>query len=124
MFFIGIFGIEPKEEEVKDINNIICKKCGRISSYKLIKQYNVFHFFFIPIYKWNKKYYLISRCCETIFEISTEYGQRLEKEDDIVINDYELHEITFNYWYKKCPNCLREVDVSYNYCPYCGEKIN
>ncbi|WDU84592.1 hypothetical protein [Caloramator sp. Dgby_cultured_2] len=28
-----------------------------MSSYKLIKQYNMFHFFFIPVFKWNIRYF-------------------------------------------------------------------
>ncbi|MDO6355858.1 zinc ribbon domain-containing protein [Caloramator sp. CAR-1] len=125
MFFIGIFGIETKQYEVKEVSNVICKKCGRMSSYKLIKQYNMFHFFFIPIFKWNIRYFLISRCCESIFEISMDYGKELERQKEPIINDNELTELNFDYGYlKKCPYCLAEIDTNYKYCPYCGHKIN
>jgi RNA polymerase subunit RPABC4/transcription elongation factor Spt4 len=33
VFFFGIFGLQSKEKELRDINNITCKKCGRISVY-------------------------------------------------------------------------------------------
>jgi hypothetical protein len=40
MFFIGIFGVETKSKEIKDINNITCKQCGRFGVYMLVKKYS------------------------------------------------------------------------------------
>ncbi|MCS4517513.1 hypothetical protein JTS93_21570 [Clostridium botulinum] len=44
MFFFGIFGINTKQEEVEDFENLVCKKCDILSRYTVIKTYNVFHF--------------------------------------------------------------------------------
>lgn len=45
MFFIGIFGIENKDKEIKIIDNITCKRCNKIIRGKLMKNYDFFHFF-------------------------------------------------------------------------------
>ncbi|APC80546.1 hypothetical protein NPD2_1870 [Clostridium botulinum] len=37
MFFFGIFGINTKQEEVEDFENLVCKKCGILSRYTVIK---------------------------------------------------------------------------------------
>ncbi|SKA91246.1 zinc-ribbon family protein [Caloramator quimbayensis] len=123
MFFIGIFGIETKQEEIKDIQNVICKACGAMTSFRLIKTYNVFHFFFIPIIKWSKKYYIISRCCNRPFEIPIEKGEEIERGRDIPLNDEDLRPLYNNYDYNICPNCKNEVDNNFIYCPYCGNKL-
>lgn len=123
MFFIGVFGIETKQEEIKDIQNVICKGCGSLTSYRLIKTYNLFHFFFIPIIKWSKRYFLISRCCNSAFEILSEKGEQLERGMDIPLNDDDLKPLYNDYSYNLCPNCKREVDLSFMYCPFCGTRL-
>ncbi len=47
MFFFGIFGINTKQEEVEDFENLVCKKCGILSRYTVIKTYIVFSFFLL-----------------------------------------------------------------------------
>lgn len=130
MFFFGILGISSKEKELRDINNIICKKCSSMTTYKLIKVYNVFHIFFIPIIRWGEKYYLKSRCCGTIFEVSKELCKRLETEKDINIKDENINEVYsgceeefYNQYQITCNKCGNRADSSFKYCPYCGEKL-
>lgn len=130
MFFIGIFGIQNKQKELRQIQNIICKACGTMSSYTLIKAYSCFEFFFIPLFRWGETYYLKDRHCGAVFEISKELGKRLESGEDVSINDWDLRQINsdYNYGYGNsgyviCRKCGREVDSSYEYCPYCGEKL-
>ena len=49
MFFIGVFGIEDKEKEIKIIRNFQCKNCSISNGGKINKTFTYFHFFFIPI---------------------------------------------------------------------------
>lgn len=130
MFFFGIFGIQSKQKEIRQIQNIICKACGAISAYTLIKTCNCFEFFFIPLFKWGETYYLQDKRCGAVFEISKELGHRLERGDDISFNDWDLKETNtaYDYGYSNsgyiiCKNCGRKFDSSYAYCPYCGEKL-
>jgi ribosomal protein L32 len=127
MFFIGIFGVETKEKELNDIRNVVCKSCGSMSSYKFLKTYNQFHFFFIPIYKWGSKYYLISRCCRSTFEIPLELGKDLEDGRHVEIRDEDLISIYNHSNYDTsrntiCPSCRNYIEPSHRYCPYCGIK--
>ena len=90
MFFIGIFGVDNKEKEIKILNNIVCKNCNISNGGKLIKTFTYFHFFFIPIFKWNEKYYVICSGCNSIFSISNEKGKAIEKGENIEIEN-EIH---------------------------------
>ena len=128
MFFIGIFGIENKEKEVKIINNLTCKSCNRLSMARIIKHYEFFHFFFIPIFKWNEKYYVECGSCKKIFSISKEKGKMIERGENIDITYWDSHEINNNYAYdyninSVCKSCGKVVDSEYKYCPYCGHEI-
>ena len=128
MFFIGIFGIENKEKEIKVINNFTCKSCNRLSMSRVIKHYEFFHFFFIPIFKWNEKYYVECNSCRKIFSISKEKGKGIERGEDIEITYWDLHEVNNSYGNDYninncCGNCGKVVDSEYIYCPYCGYKM-
>ncbi len=73
MLFIG--GISDKKSQLRVFNNVICS-CGSFTSAKLVIYYSYFHLFFLPIAKWNKRYYVISRCCGP-FECSSEYAKEI-----------------------------------------------
>lgn len=118
MFFFGIFGTQNKTRLIKEFSNVICK-CGRLSRIALIEEYMYFHFFFIPIFKWGRKYYAEARCCGRIFEVPPDYADELMKSETIDIN--RLREIESPY--KICPSCGRYVDSNFRYCPYCGSSL-
>lgn len=129
MFFIGIFGIENKEKEIKIINNFTCKGCNRLTMGRVIKQYEFFHFFFIPIFKWNEKYYVKCESCNKIFSISKEKGKMIERGENIELTYWDLNEVNNAYGYdyninNVCKNCGKVIDSKYKYCPYCGHEIN
>lgn len=127
MFFIGIFGIENKEKEIMTLNNFSCKNCNRQISAKLFKRYDFFHFFFIPLFKWNIEYYVVCSSCNSVFSIPKEKGKAIEDGQDVKITYWDLNEMTSNtYSYNevcRCSSCGKEVDSNFDYCPYCGNRI-
>ncbi|KAJ53334.1 hypothetical protein BD780_003280 [Clostridium tetanomorphum] len=125
MFFFGIFGIEERKKSIKFIQNIICKACGSMSTYELIKVYTIFHFFLIPIFKWNKRYFLISRCCNSVFQIPVELGQEIENGKNVNVPEHSLREVynNSNSGEIVCYNCKSTVDRAFQYCPHCGSKL-
>ncbi|HOA79920.1 MAG TPA: zinc ribbon domain-containing protein [Defluviitaleaceae bacterium] len=123
MFFIGIFGIQTKEKEISSVRNTICPSCEALGSYKIIKTYNYFHIFFIPIFKWNINYYIRTSCCRKVYMIDSQLGKEIEqgkietlkKEDLIVLNDIIDKD--------RCLNCGSAINDHYAYCPYCGKPL-
>jgi len=120
MFFIGIFGIQDKQRVVREYPNVICK-CGSLSRGELIEEYTYFHFFFIPIFKWNKRYYMRFRCCNRIFRVPPDYVNELKDSTDVDVN--RLEEVQ-TYFGNQCSNCGAVLHRSFAYCPYCGQKIH
>lgn len=124
MFFVGIFGINSKEEHLKDISSKICKNCGMLTTYKLYKTYSYFHIFFIKLFKFNEEYFVISRCCSKIYQIPKHIGFKLETGEINEINDSDMIEIKNPYTNEICPNCNNYINPNFSYCPYCGTKLN
>lgn len=130
MFFIGIFGIESGQKEIKTLSNIPCKVCNVNTTAQLIKTFSLFQFFFIPIFKWNERYYIKCNRCGTIYEIPKEKGKRIENGETLDITYWDLSEIdngySNKYYYSPkniCPSCGKAIEGDYKYCPYCGTKI-
>lgn len=115
MFFIGVFGIGPKEEE-KNIE-VEIEDCIQPV---LIKRYQQFHFFFIPLFKWQEEYYIRCRS-HKILKLKKESGSKCWTGEcrNLTYWDYETI-----YEKKHCKHCGNEIDNTYEYCPKCGNKVN
>lgn len=119
MFFIGIFGIQDKQEIVREFTNLICNNCGRYGRGRLIYEYTYFHLFFLPLFRWNKRYYLQMECCGVVYDMDTAYGKELENGADLDFtrmtkqpNEYDENCI--------CPQCGARLQRDFRFCPYCG----
>lgn len=123
MFFVGIFGVETKKKEIKVLPNFYCKACDRDEVGQLIKVYSYFHFFFIPIIKWNESYYILCNNCNTVYEIAKEKGKRLEIGEEKNVTYWDLKESQSYYSKRICKSCNNEVEDRFLYCPYCGKKL-
>ena len=127
MFFIGIFGIQDNERIIKEFENIVCK-CGSYSRAQFIEKYTYFHFFFIPLFRWNKRYYVRFRCCNRLYKVPKDYIDELKSSNTVDID--RLEEIYgYDAYHGKgeksctCSHCGAEIDNSFSYCPYCGNRI-
>lgn len=120
MFFIGILGIDNKSKEIKKLDYLNCSNCEQREYMKLIKNYNYFHIFFIPIIKWKEEYYIQCSGCNSIYKISDEKGKEIEKGVNLTLSYWDLDEINTNQ--NICKNCGYVLDNNFTYCPYCGER--
>ena len=118
MFFISIFGIQQKDRIIKEFDNTICPDCGRLTRAELGESYTFFHFFFIPLFKWNKKYFVKLRCCGSIYMVESDYVNELINSTDIDFDKLSKVQYSGNL----CPNCGTFINPNFIYCPYCGQK--
>ena len=56
MFFM--MGITDGRKDLDFNQQIICSQCGRYGRYQVYMTYMVLSLFFIPCFKWNKRYYV------------------------------------------------------------------
>ena len=95
----------PKTEEI-----------GMVDSCHIYKTYTVFYLFFIPVCKWNRRYYAKRYYQEEMFEINPGIGQKVERGEPVTIDLPEVQE-------HRCPYCGKEWDKDYLFCPYCGKRL-
>ena len=124
MFFF-IFGIEDRQKDIRDFPNVICPDCGRYSSATFFEHHTYLHIFFIPTFRWNRRYFLKLRCCGTVYETDAAYAKELKTADTIDFSRFTKisdGDSRFYDMFATCAHCGKSYDGSFSYCPYCGAK--
>lgn len=119
MFFIGVFGVDSSEKVLKQLNSLVCPGCGRLCSGKLIFESTFFHIFFIPVFRWNKKYFLRTDCCGSKYIMTREKTEKILKGEALDLAEYEHDERGSSF----CAECKYPLSPDFSYCPRCGRKI-
>ena len=123
MFFI--MGINDGQKELVYNKMITCSECGAYGRYMVFMTFTVLSLFFIPCFKWNRKYFVKSSCCNTLYELNPEIGKRIAKGEDVEILPEHLTKIgnDRNSFYKRCRNCGYETSEDFEFCPKCGVRF-
>jgi RNA polymerase subunit RPABC4/transcription elongation factor Spt4 len=119
MFFI--FGISQGEKQLKFRQVGVCPACGRYGSVSVWMTYTYFMFFFIPLFKWNRHYYIRMNCCGSLCEIDPRLAHAVEcgTVSALDINSFDFthtaHPVHF------CRYCGYTTSENFQYCPKCGK---
>lgn len=118
MFFIGILGIDKKEEKIRDLDHLECRECGISGRCFLSVSYSRFTFFFIPLFSWGWNYFIRCENCGTVYSV---------KEDKKEYSYFDLSDVVYRREgngpgsaEKRCPGCGCRIEEEYNFCPHCG----
>lgn len=132
MMFIG--GISQGQKLLDYAKMVICEQCGSYGRYQVMMTYMYFSFFFIPLFKWNRHFYVKMSCCDAVYELDREIGMEILRGRDVEITSADLtlvqegnrrktYENGEYKVHKKCVRCGFETDEDYSYCPKCGGRI-
>lgn len=128
MIFIG--GISSGTKVIEYVKTVICSHCGSYGRYQVYMTYMYFSFFFIPLFKWNKRFYVKMSCCGTVYELDQELGKRLLRGEqaEITERDLTLVQAGNKPYYgsagaKVCENCRYETTEDFEFCPKCGRRF-
>lgn len=119
MFFI--MGITEGRKRFEQLFSIICPACGNAGRAVVYMTYTCLSLFFIPVFKWNRQYYVEMECCSTLFMLNEEKGRQIAAGKDVIILQSDLTPVGVAD--KRCPQCGTIVDRSFEYCPRCGRKL-
>ena len=89
MIFIG--GISSGMKQIEYMKTVICSRCGAYGRYQVFMTYMYFSFFFIPLFKWNKRFYVQMSCCSAIYELEPEIGKAILRGEEPAITSADLH---------------------------------
>ena len=95
--------------------------------------YTVLSLFFVPTFKWNRRYYVQSTCCGTTYELNPEIGRQIARGENVEILSQHLNRVDsgglsgwFGRWKsacKHCQNCGYETAEDFDFCPKCGMRF-
>ena len=126
MFFIC--GISHGRKQLNYVKIVICSQCGGYGRYQVFMTYSYFSVFFIPIIKWDRRYYVQMSCCNTIYGLNAEKGKQISRGEPIEITEQDLSILeserrTSEWSRKKCTSCGYETTEDFEFCPKCGQKF-
>ena len=122
MFFLMAITNGQKDYDFNQV--ITCPICGAMGSYRVFMTYTVLSLFFIPCFKWNKRYYVRSTCCKTLYELNSSVGNLIRRGEQVKITQEDLTRVMEGRSYvKKCANCGYSTDEDFEFCPKCGNRF-
>ena len=123
MFFM--IGITDREKELAYSGRLIaCPGCGRLAGMQVYMTYTVLLLFFIPCFRWNRRYYVRTSCCGSVFELSYEKGEMIRRGEPVDISEYDLNTVYRGRSLKRCSQCGYETDEDFDFCPKCGQPLS
>ena len=123
MFFF-IIGINTATKELGTVPNVICPSCGAYTRLQIIVTYEVLNLFFIPVFKWNRRYFATASCCGSVFEVDPGEGRAFERGQIDRIDPRHFHKTASGARFPRCPYCGAEVPPGARYCHMCGRPLN
>jgi hypothetical protein len=119
-FFIAI------TSDTREIGHRLCRHfpcCGRNDSLAAVTCVSRrLILFFLPLFRFGKRYFISCPNCGSVYEISRDEGRRLENDPTAEINPDRIYRMvgrTVRY----CPNCGAPVEPGSRYCPSCGKQL-
>ncbi len=117
MFFIGVFGMNRRNKKIKEVK-FKCTGCLKNKG-EVIESANTFEFFFIPVFKMSKKYFLKCISCDSLYKLNPNSIESVMEKGEVLYEDIE--EIVFENYV--CSGCGERIEPGYDYCPKCGKKL-
>lgn len=122
MFFM--MGITDGRRDLEFSQLAVCKACGAYGRYSVFMTYTVLSLFFIPCFKWNRKYFVQSSCCGSMLRLRDDIGRRIADGEEVEILPEHLEEVNRqNYSCKRCANCGYSTGEDFDFCPKCGNHL-
>ncbi|MDO5040676.1 MAG: zinc ribbon domain-containing protein [Peptoniphilus sp.] len=119
MFFI--MGINQGRDSLEYNGALEVHDCGKYGRKEVFVVYNSLSLFFIPLFKFGKKYYVKYNCCDKIYQLKEDVGKEVERGEDPFITEDDLTLISQGREF--CSNCGYPIERNFDFCPKCGEKL-
>lgn len=120
MFFV--MGAGDKETLLGLEQMAVCPRCGRYGRLQVVMVCSVLSVFFIPLFRWNKRYYARFSCCGAYCPLDPELGRRIEKGEVQSLDERALV-FTGGRQVHRCAACGYATEQDFDFCPKCGRPL-
>ena len=129
MFFV--MGVNQGRKTIPHHQLVICDQCGQYGRYEVIMTYMYFSFFFLPLFKWKKRYFVKTSCCHCLYQLNPKVGKYLARGAEVEISLDDMILIQEGAAVKQeaidhkfCIHCgYTTTDDEFAYCPKCGSLL-
>lgn len=121
MFFM--MGVTDERRELDFSQPAVCPRCGAYSQYRAYMLCTLLSLFFIPCFRWNRRYFVELRCCGARYALDPEIGRRIERGEHVELRPEDLTPISGSGASARCPGCGFATDEDFAFCPRCGRKL-
>ncbi len=118
MFFIGIFGVQDRKKKLGEPQGA-CGAC-RTENLDLVKTERIFHIFFLPVFHWNRRFYLVCPSCGHWAEIGEERAERLMNGDPV--GPWDMPQVPERKE-RRCTACGHLAQDGDRFCAKCGREL-
>lgn len=125
-------GITQGRKDFDHNQLVICTQCGQYGRYRVFMTFTQLLLFFIPCFRWGKRYFVQMSCCGAVYELDPEIGARISRGEEVQIKESELklsggfgggHARMEHYMEHRCPACGYRTAEDFTYCPKCGGRL-
>lgn len=117
-----MIGITEGRKDLDHSQLIVCDACGKYGRYEVFMTFTVLSFFFLPVFRWNRHYYVRTSCCGAIYELDPETGNAIRHGEAVEITASDLKPLSVPTG-KRCVHCGFEAQEDFEYCPRCGNRL-
>ncbi len=120
-----LFGSGDGTDDLYLDQKITCPVCGKKATLQAYCDYKAFCLFFLPVYKWDKRFYVRTSCCGAICGISPQEGEALDEGDlkKLEVKKLPLVAPGGAVRLKVCASCGYETSQPFRFCPMCGRPL-
>lgn len=76
MFFVGIMGVDSRDNMIRELPEEKCQECGKTGGCTLYQLYSSFSLFFIPVFNWGSRYVVRCSHCDSVYSVAEEDYER------------------------------------------------
>ncbi|NDL68774.1 zinc ribbon domain-containing protein [Anaerotalea alkaliphila] len=126
-----IAGITTQQKQLDYNQGMLCPLCCNFGRYEVYMETMVATLFFLPLFRWNKKFYVITTCCHSVYAISKELGTAIAKGEPVRLEEKDLHLVhrsreascNLSAGELHCPQCGAQVQEDFKFCPQCAQPL-
>ena len=120
-----MIGINDGRKDFDFSQLTICEACGAYGRLTAYMTFTALSLFFIPIFRWNRKYWVRTGCCGAAYALDPEIGARIARGESVEILPEHLHRVQGqDYGLRRCENCGFMTREDFDFCPKCGRRFS